>query len=118
MEVSRISPAPRSSASRAHSTASRCAAVVPLREYTDRYIAAFREDATALGIEPVEDTPRATDVENLDAMAHMIQQLDAHGHTYRSDGSIYFKITTLPQYGQLARLDHEVVHHNRWNRWR
>ena len=26
---------------------------LPLREYTDRYIAAFREDAAALGIEPV-----------------------------------------------------------------
>ena len=34
---------------------------MPLREYTDQYIAAFREDAAALGIEPVEDTPRATD---------------------------------------------------------
>jgi cysteinyl-tRNA synthetase len=28
---------------------------VPLREYTDRYIAAFREDAAALGLEPVEE---------------------------------------------------------------
>ena len=39
---------------------------LPLREYTDQYIKAFREDAAALGIEPVEDTPRATDPENLD----------------------------------------------------
>src|SRR5205807_2399625 len=30
-----------------------------------------------------------------------------HGHTYNSDGSLYFKISTLPQYGQLARLDHD-----------
>ena len=30
-----------------------------------------------------------------------------NGHTYRSDGSIYFKISTLPDYGQLAHLDHE-----------
>ena len=80
---------------------------LPLREYTDQYIAAFREDAAALGIEPVEETPRATDPENLAAMAEMIRQLEQHGHTYRSDGSIYFKISTMPSYGKLARLDHE-----------
>jgi cysteinyl-tRNA synthetase len=80
-----------------------------LREYTDRYIAAFREDALALGIEPVEDTPRATDPENLKAMADMINALGQRGHTYSSDGSIYFKIATLPAYGKLARLDHEGI---------
>jgi cysteinyl-tRNA synthetase len=37
----------------------------------------------------------------------MIGALDRNGHTYRSDGSIYFKISTLPRYGRLARLDHE-----------
>ena len=80
---------------------------MPLREYTDQYISAFRQDALALGIEPVEDTPRATDPENLQAMADMINTLGQRGHTYTSDGSIYFKINTLPSYGKLARLDHE-----------
>ena len=28
---------------------------MPLREYTDQFIAAFREDAAALGLEPVEE---------------------------------------------------------------
>ncbi|HEY6213728.1 MAG TPA: cysteine--tRNA ligase [Vicinamibacterales bacterium] len=78
-----------------------------LRTYTDQYIAAFKEDASALGLEPVEETPRATDAANLRAMADMIAALERNGHTYRSDGSIYFKISTLPQYGKLARLDHE-----------
>lgn len=80
-----------------------------LREYTGRYIAAFREDAARLGIEPVEETPRATDQANLDAMAAMIRQLEARGHTYASEGSIYFKIATLPEYGKLARLDHTGI---------
>jgi len=81
----------------------------PLREYTDQYIQAFRQDAAALGIEPVEDTPRATDDANLVAMADMINALGQRGHTYSSDGSIYFKISTLPTYGKLARLDHEGI---------
>jgi cysteinyl-tRNA synthetase len=82
---------------------------LPLREYTDQFITAFRADALALGIEPVEDTPRATDDENLKAMADMINALGQRGHTYTTDGSIYFKISTLPSYGKLARLDHEGI---------
>ena len=78
-----------------------------LRAYTDQYIAMFREDTKALGLEAPEEMPRATDQPNLQAMAGMIAALDKNGHTYRSDGSIYFKISTLPTYGRLARLDFE-----------
>jgi cysteinyl-tRNA synthetase len=79
---------------------------VPLREYTARYITAFLEDAAALGLEPVEENPRATDDENIRAMGETIASLEQRGHTYRSEGSIYFKISTLAGYGKLARLDH------------
>jgi cysteinyl-tRNA synthetase len=82
---------------------------VPLREYTDRYIVAFKEDAASLGLEPVEENPRATDQANIDAMGAMVKALEERGHTYRSDGSIYFKIATLPDYGKLARLDHAGI---------
>jgi cysteinyl-tRNA synthetase len=78
-----------------------------LRAYTDQYIAMFREDALTLGLEQVEETPRATDEANLQAMADLIGALEKNGHTYVSDGSIYFKISTLPAYGKLAHLDHE-----------
>jgi cysteinyl-tRNA synthetase len=80
---------------------------VSLREYTDRYIAAFYEDAAALGLEAVEEMPRATDPANLDAMASVIKALEERGHTYVSEGSIYFKIASMPDYGKLARLHHE-----------
>jgi len=78
-----------------------------LRSYTDQYINQFREDVRALGLEEIEEMPRATDPVNLRAMAEMINALDRNGHTYRSDGSVYFKISTMPGYGRLARLDHE-----------
>ena len=80
---------------------------VSLREYTDRYVAAYLEDAASLGLEPVEANPRATDEPNLQAMVAMIQDLERRGHTYTSDGSIYFRISTLPDYGKLAKLDHQ-----------
>jgi cysteinyl-tRNA synthetase len=82
---------------------------VPLREYTGRYIDAFLEDAAALGLEPVEETPRATDDANIEAMGETIKALERNGHTYASDGSIYFKISTLPDYGKLAHLDHSGI---------
>jgi cysteinyl-tRNA synthetase len=80
---------------------------MPLREYTEQWIGAFRADAEQLGLELPEETPRATDEDNIRAMSEMILELERNGHTYRRDGSIYFKISTLPQYGKLARLDHE-----------
>ena len=42
-----------------------------LRAYTEQYIAAFREDARALGLETVEENPRATDAANIRAMADL-----------------------------------------------
>ena len=83
---------------------------MPLREYTDQWIEKFRDDAAQLGIEPVEEMPRATDEENLRAMSDMILALERNGHTYRRDGSIYFKIASLATYGRLARLDHDGLH--------
>jgi cysteinyl-tRNA synthetase len=80
-----------------------------LRAYTTRYVEAFREDAAALGLEPAEETPRATDEANLEAMASLVHALERNGHTYRSDGSIYFRIASFPAYGRLARLDQEGI---------
>jgi cysteinyl-tRNA synthetase len=85
------------------------AAGLPLREYTDRFVAAFEEDAASMGLEPVEERPRATDDVNMRAMAEMIQALEARGHTYRSEGSVYFRISSLPSYGRLAHLDADGI---------
>jgi cysteinyl-tRNA synthetase len=81
----------------------------PLRAYTTRFIDAFLEDAARLGLEPAEAYPRATDEANLRAMVAMIQQLEARGHTYASEGSVYFRVESFPDYGRLARLDHEGI---------
>jgi cysteinyl-tRNA synthetase len=83
------------------------AAGKPLRDYTDPWIQAFRDDSVCLGIEEPTDTPRATDEPNLRAMSEMVLALERNGHTYRRGGAIYFKIASLPGYGQLARLDTE-----------
>jgi cysteinyl-tRNA synthetase len=57
----------------------------------------------------VEENPRATDEANLVAMADLVKALERNGHTYRSDGSIYFRIASFSKYGELARLDQEGI---------
>ena len=80
---------------------------VDLRAYTDQWIDAFREDMGALGLEAPEECPRATDAENMRAMSALVLQLERNGHAYRSEGSIYFKISTFSDYGKLAHLAHD-----------
>ncbi len=80
---------------------------VSLREHTEPWIQAFRDDSACLGLEAPEEAPRATEEVNLRAMSDMVLALERNGHAYRRDGSIYFKIASLPSYGQLARLDTE-----------
>ena len=78
-----------------------------LRVYTDQFVAAFHEDTRALGIEEAEEYPRATDPGNIKAMVDLIAALSRNGCTYVSDGSIYFKISSMRDYGKLAHLDKE-----------
>ncbi len=73
---------------------------IPLREYTDRYAAAFFEDLRTLRVQPAEHYPRAT--EYIPQMVELVKRLREAGHTYESDGSIYFRIKTFPTYGRLS----------------
>jgi cysteinyl-tRNA synthetase len=74
-----------------------------MKALTSRYTAAFLEDLDALGILPPTYTPRAT--EYIPSMIKLIQELERRGLAYLRDGSVYYRIAGLPQYGRLARLD-------------
>ncbi len=83
---------------------------MPLREYTDRYIAGVprgrrRARPRSGRREPARHRRREHRGDGRDDRARSRR----NGHTYRSDGSIYFKISTLPDYGKLARLDHAGI---------
>ncbi len=81
------------------------AAGIELREYTQRFIDMYFEDSDSLKIQRAAYYPRATDPEYIDAMVELVQRLEERGHTYRSDGSVYFKVDSLPDYGKLSRID-------------
>ncbi len=74
-----------------------------LQEYTEKYIKVFFEDSKVLGIEKMEDYPRAT--EHIDDMIKLIKKLDEKGYVYTSEGSVYFNISKFKNYGQLSRID-------------
>jgi cysteinyl-tRNA synthetase len=74
-----------------------------LADYTAKYTQAFIEDSKTLHIQLPEIMPRATD--HIKEMVEVIQKLEANGYTYRSDGSIYFRIARFPGYGKLSKID-------------
>ena len=80
---------------------------ISLNEYTKKYKEAFFEDIKTLRIKPATVNPSAT--EHIKEMIDIIQLLEKNGHTYEADGSIYFKISTFPEYGELANLDKQEL---------
>lgn len=80
-----------------------------LEEITEPVIEWFFEDWRTLGLEVVEEYPRAT--EHVDAMIRLVQRLEENGLTYSSEGSVYFPIGRFPDYGKLANLDPDAVAH-------
>ncbi|MGD9253973.1 MAG: cysteine--tRNA ligase [Holophagae bacterium] len=82
------------------------AAGLELRDYTDRYIEAFFEDLDALRIERAEHYPRATDY--VPQMVELVRRLEDAGHAYRSDGSVYYRISTFDEYGKLSGVRPEA----------
>jgi len=74
-----------------------------LNEYTDIYTKAFLDDCATLRLERPERIARAT--EHIDEMAAAIHKLEENGFTYRSDGSIYFRIAKFKEYGKLSHND-------------
>jgi cysteinyl-tRNA synthetase len=79
-----------------------------LAEYTEVYAQAFLEDAAALRLERPERVVKATD--HIEDMVALIKRLTAGGHTYLSEGSVYFRISTFPGYGKLSHTDFGGIH--------
>jgi cysteinyl-tRNA synthetase len=77
-------------------------------EYTATYAQAFLDDADTLRLQRPERIVKATD--HIGDMVALIQRLGETGHTYVSEGSVYFRISTFPQYGKLSHIDFGGLH--------
>jgi cysteinyl-tRNA synthetase len=75
-----------------------------LDELTAPHIERFIADLAKLRIGPPDKLARAT--EHIPEMAAIVKKLVDNGHAYAvDDGSIFFRISTWPRYGVLAKLD-------------
>ncbi|HTS27295.1 MAG TPA: cysteine--tRNA ligase [Bryobacteraceae bacterium] len=74
-----------------------------LEEYTATYTQAFLEDCQNLRLERPERLVPATG--HIQDMVDAISRLGQGQHTYTSDGSVYFRISTFPGYGKLSHND-------------
>jgi cysteinyl-tRNA synthetase len=79
-----------------------------MRAFTDVYEQAFLEDIDALRIQRPTIMPRATAF--IPQMIGLVAELERRGLAYERDGSVYYRVGELPQYGCLSRLDRGGMH--------
>ena len=70
------------------------------QEVADKYIAAFREDVTTLGVQPATQHPRVVDY--MMDIIDFVQVLVDKGFAYESEGDVYFRVEKSHNYAKLA----------------
>ncbi len=76
---------------------------VDIRTFSEPFTEAFFENLETLRIRRADIHPKAT--EHIDEMVGLVESLRERGHTYEADGSVYFDISTLDEYGKLSGVD-------------
>ena len=72
-----------------------------LRALTTRFIGYMHEDERALGVQPPDHEPRATDY--VPQMLGLIERLEGKGYAYRAaDGDVNFAVRRFEGYGRLS----------------
>ena len=73
----------------------------PIEAVTERFIAAMHEDCAALGIQPPDREPRAT--QYVERMVALISDLVDKGFAYVGEGGdVFFEVARFPEYGKLS----------------
>ncbi|MEE9365675.1 MAG: cysteine--tRNA ligase [Dehalococcoidales bacterium] len=69
-------------------------------ELAEIFTNSFNQDMKALNIEPPDVNPRATEV--IPDIIEIVQGLIDRGYAYESEGSVYFRVRNVPDYGKLS----------------
>lgn len=79
-----------------------------LADFTAVWTKKFHDDCAALNMLPPQIEPSA--VAHIPLQISMIEKLVARGNAYAApDGSVYFKVSSDPEYGKLAHLDRSAL---------
>ncbi len=71
------------------------------KEIAERYIAAYQKIRDELNTEPLFATPRVT--ECMEEIIQFIQQLVEKGNAYEVEGDVYFRVLSVPTYGEISK---------------
>ena len=72
-------------------------------EITARFIKAYNDDMAALGVQPPDIEPRAT--QHIGEMIAMIEILVEKGFAYEAEGHVLFDVASDADYGSLSKRD-------------
>ena len=72
-----------------------------IRQVTEKTERQFHDDVAALGCLPPTVEPRAT--EHIEEMKALIERLVASGHAYVAEDHVLFRVSSMPDYGQLSK---------------
>jgi cysteinyl-tRNA synthetase len=79
-----------------------------LHDFTTEWTRRYHEDCAALNILPPHVEPGA--VEHIQEQIDLIVRLVEGGHAYvAADGSVYFRVSSFPEYGRLSRLKEREI---------
>lgn len=74
-----------------------------MRQLSDRYIKAFKDDIREMRILPPDTWARASDY--VQKQISLIKTLEEKGFTYETSDGLYFDISQFPKYGRLGKID-------------
>ena len=80
---------------------------ISARELAEKYANRYFEDMDALNVAQADIYPRAT--EEIPKIIEMIQGLIDKGHAYPAQGSVYFRVRNVADYGKLAHRSLESM---------
>lgn len=72
---------------------------------TDRYIQAYKDVLSKINVKPHYLNPRVT--EYMDSIIKYIDELTKVGAAYSVDGDVFFRISSIKDYGELSNINKE-----------
>ena len=76
---------------------------IPLAEFTESYIKAFKQDLATLGIKPAAKYPISS--KHVEDMIVLAKKLVEKGYAYEKLRSLYFDISRFSDYGKLSGIN-------------
>ncbi len=80
---------------------------IGINELTNRYLDAYHDDMTLLGVLPPDIEPKVT--EHIPEIISLIERLIKSGYAYVAEGHVLFSVTSFGSYGMLSGRDQEEL---------